>query len=103
MSRRSIVIFASASLTMLAVGLTLLGMVMAARANLASTAFGGLAALVVVGGVLGFVSWLLGLMRTAGQRRWDWFVAILVLGPLGALIYGLVDHEEGDGLARHVP
>lgn len=38
---------------------------------------------------VGAVSMLLGLARTARDRQWDWFVAVLALGPLATLFYGL--------------
>lgn len=38
---------------------------------------------------VGAVSMLLGLARTARERQWEWFVMILALGPVAALLYGL--------------
>jgi hypothetical protein len=33
--------------------------------------------------------WILGLIRTAQLGRWGWFVAVLLISPLGSLLYGL--------------
>jgi hypothetical protein len=72
----------------------LLGVVSAARLNVSSGAFAGLVSLFLIGGVLGVAAWLLGLMRAARLRQWEWFVAVLVLGPLGTLLYGLAGSQE---------
>jgi hypothetical protein len=47
----------------------------------------------LVGAVLTFVAWLLGLIKTARMSRWGWFVVVLLLSPLGSLIYGLAGPE----------
>jgi hypothetical protein len=67
----------------------ILGAVMLTHGNLSSVAFGGLIALFIAGIALGFVAWLLGLMRAAQSRQWDWLIAVLVLGPAGTLLYSL--------------
>jgi hypothetical protein len=44
-----------------------------------------------LGGVIAaIVAWIMGLIKTAQIRRWGWFLAVLVLPPLGSLLYGLV-------------
>lgn len=57
---------------------------------------GSLIALLVflVGGVAGFIAWIMGLVKTAQIGRWGWFVAVLLLGMLGTLIYGLAGPTE---------
>jgi hypothetical protein len=57
--------------------------------NLDGRLFGACIALALTSLYAGAVSWLLGLARTASDRRWDWFVAVLALGPAAALLYGL--------------
>jgi hypothetical protein len=87
-NNRNILIFALVSVVALVLGFVLLVIASVAHLNLSSAAFGGIATLVLIGGLVGFVAWLLGLMKTARISRWDWFIAVLLLGPLGALIYG---------------
>jgi hypothetical protein len=76
--------------------LSIAGIVLAsvARLNLSSLHFGALVLAFLVGCVTGAAAWLLGLMQTARLRSWDWFVEVLVLGPLGALLYGLAGAGE---------
>jgi hypothetical protein len=81
--------FACASLVAWLLAVVYLGVTMSAHLNLNSAAFGGLLALFVVGGTLGFVAWLLGLAHAAARAHWDWLVIVLVLGPLGVLLYAL--------------
>ena len=93
MKRRYVLAAAAASLLALAVGACTLVVVMATRANLPAVAFGGLVACFVAGIVLGAAAWLMGLVRAAGAGRWDWFVLVFALGPLGALIYAIAASE----------
>jgi hypothetical protein len=95
--RRTILIFACASVVAGLLGIVYLGLTMAARLNLNTAAFGGLLALFVVGGALGFVSWLLGLASAAARARWDWLLIVLILGPVGALLYALRAGSEPIG------
>jgi hypothetical protein len=46
------------------------------------------------GGLLAFVTWILGLVKTAQIKRWGWFVAVFFLTPLASLIYGIVGPDE---------
>ena len=39
-------------------------------------------------------AFVLGLVKTAQIRRWGWFVAILLLSPLGSLLYGIAGPTE---------
>jgi hypothetical protein len=34
-------------------------------------------------------AWIIGLVQTAQLRRWGWFVAVLLISPLGSLLYGV--------------
>ena len=49
--------------------------------------------LLVVAGILTFVSWLLGLIKTARIGKWGWFILVLLISPLGSLIYGAAGPE----------
>jgi hypothetical protein len=57
------------------------------------TAQGGPAALGFVlylaGVAAAVLAWLFGLIKTASIGRWGWFLLVLLLSPLGALLYGL--------------
>jgi hypothetical protein len=45
--------------------------------------------LISLGGLSSFVAWILGLIKTAQVKAWGWFVAVLLVSPLGSLIYGI--------------
>ena len=45
--------------------------------------------LYLAGVLAALVAWILGLITTARMRRWGWFVAVLLISPLGSLLYGL--------------
>ena len=49
--------------------------------------------LLLVAGVLAFAAWLLGLIKTARIGKWGWFVLVLLISPLGSLIYGAAGPE----------
>lgn len=36
------------------------------------------------------VAWIIGMIKTAQIRRWAWFVVVLLISPLGSLLYGVV-------------
>ncbi|MGZ3602816.1 MAG: hypothetical protein ACXVDF_23115 [Ktedonobacterales bacterium] len=78
---------AAVALTATLAACAILGGVMLTHSNLSSAAFGGLIALFIAGITLGFVAWLLGLMRAAQSRQWDWLIAVLLLGAAGTLLY----------------
>ncbi|HEV7126018.1 MAG TPA: hypothetical protein VGN32_01100 [Ktedonobacterales bacterium] len=42
----------------------------------------------LVAGVAELIGWILGLVSSATQRRWGWFVVILLFSPLTSLLYG---------------
>jgi hypothetical protein len=53
-----------------------------------NTAFiAGSIVLFIVGGILGLVSWIGALIKTAQLGRWGWFVGILLFSTIGMLIY----------------
>ena len=45
--------------------------------------------LYLAGALAAVVAWILGLITTAQLGRWGWFVAVLLLSPLGSLLYRL--------------
>ena len=47
-------------------------------------------ALYVGGLVAALLAWIGGLIKTGRIGRWGWFVVVLLLSPLGSLLYGLV-------------
>jgi hypothetical protein len=47
----------------------------------------------ILAGILGLIGWIGGLIKTATIGAWGWFVAVLILGSLGALIYGIAGPE----------
>ena len=46
------------------------------------------------GALLAFVTWILGLVKTAQIKRWGWFIAVFFLTPLSTLIYGIAGPDE---------
>jgi hypothetical protein len=46
-----------------------------------------------IGAILGLIAWIGGLIKTAQISAWVWFVIVLILGSLGALIYGIAGPE----------
>ena len=50
--------------------------------------------LYVVGAIATFVAWILGIIKTATVRRWGWLVLVLLLSPLGSLIYGAAGPDQ---------
>lgn len=55
----------------------------------------GIAGLIyLLGFVAAAIAWIMGLIKTAQISRWGWFVAVLLLGSLGSLIYGLAGPTE---------
>lgn len=46
--------------------------------------------LYLAGVLAALFAWIIGLVQTARIGRWGWFLAVLLLSPLGSLFYGLV-------------
>lgn len=46
--------------------------------------------LYLAGVLAALLAWLMGLLKTAQIRRWGWFVVVLLISPLGSLLYGVV-------------
>jgi hypothetical protein len=89
MGKRTVLVVAATSTAALSLTLGTVVVVSVARLNLNGVVFGGVLSLFVVGCVSGGAAWVLGMMQAARLSRWDWFVEVLALGPLGALIFGL--------------
>jgi uncharacterized membrane protein YiaA len=45
--------------------------------------------------VTGVVAWIMGMLQAADEKRWGWFVAILLLGAIGSLAYALARPATG--------
>src|SRR5262249_20284550 len=45
--------------------------------------------LYLAGAVAALLAWVLGLIVTVAHGRWGWFFLVLVLSPIGSLLYGL--------------
>jgi hypothetical protein len=67
---------------------------MIAHANLNALAFGAVVVCFAVACLAGAASWLGGLIAAAGLRRWDWFVAVLLLGAPATLALGITQSRE---------
>jgi hypothetical protein len=65
----------------------------AANAGLGIGALIGLLILIVAG-IIGLIAWIGGLIRSAKMQTWGWFVAVLLLGGLGTLIYGIAGPSD---------
>lgn len=89
MEKRSVIVSSVGSLLAFLVSCSVVAVASMGHVNLSSTVFLGTCALFVLSLALGFAAWMLGLMKTARIGRWDWFVAVLFLGPAGALLYGI--------------
>jgi hypothetical protein len=46
--------------------------------------------LYLAGVLAALLAWIMGLLKTAQIRRWAWFVVVLLISPLGSLLYGVV-------------
>jgi hypothetical protein len=89
-NNRALLIISALSVLTLGFAIGVIGVASAARLNLSSGVFAAILALFVLGVLTGAIAWLLGLMRTARDRRWEWFVVILILGALGVLVFSVV-------------
>lgn len=60
-----------------------------------AVAAAGLGILVIfLGSAAAFVAWILGLIKTAQVKAWGWFVAVLLVSPIGSLIYGIAGPDQ---------
>ena len=94
MGKQARLLISGSSLLALLLSITPLSLVTIGHGNLSSVVFGAALTLLLVGSLLGSVAWLLGLMRAARIQQWDWFIAVLLLGPLGTLLHGIASAGE---------
>jgi hypothetical protein len=101
-SKRTILILSAAGIVLCVLGIGVPGVSLAAASNIPQglAVIGGL--LLVAGVVLGIISWALALIKTANIREWGWFVAVVLLNSIGALIYGLAGPETRQAEPRTV-
>jgi hypothetical protein len=45
--------------------------------------------LYLAGALAALAAWIMGLIKTAQISRWGWLVVVLLISPLGSLLYGL--------------
>jgi len=94
MEKRVLLPASATSLTLAATGLLTVIIVSVGRLNMNSVVFGGVVLLLASSFLLAAVAWVGGLMLAARLQRWDWLVGVLLLGPLGALLFCLVPAHE---------
>jgi len=70
--------------------------VSATHGDLNRLAFSIILMLFVLGGVLAVAAWMAGMVAAAGRQRWDWFVAVLLLGVPAAFALGIAQSRTGD-------
>lgn len=80
---------AAVSLVALALAAVPVLVISVAHGDLSALAFGAVVTLFVVGCLAGAAAWVAGLIVAAGIRRWDWFVAVLLLGAPATLALGI--------------
>ena len=78
---------AFAALSAVYISVVTMFVIATAQINLDGLAFGSLTVLLVISAALLVGAWLSGLMLAARMRRWDWFVGVFVLGPVGGCSY----------------
>lgn len=76
------------------VAITALLVVSVVRMNMSAPVFSAALAFGVASVVTGVASRVLGLIVSAGRKRWDWFVAVLLLGAPASLALGLASSDE---------
>ena len=94
MNKTTILYLSIGAIALFILGLILVGV--GAGNNSAGLALVGLI-LYSLAGLLTFLSWLFGIIRTIRGQAWGWFVVILLFSPIATLIYGLM------GPAVHTP
>jgi hypothetical protein len=90
MEKRALLLTSAASLTLAAIGLLTVIVVSVGRLNMNGAVFGSVVVLLVASLILATAAWVGGLMLAARLQRWDWLVGVLILGPLGALLFCLL-------------
>jgi hypothetical protein len=85
MNLRPLTFVAAIALVALALAAAPVLVVSLAHGNLNALAFGAVVVLFALGCLAGTAAWIAGLIAAAGLRRWDWFVAVLLLGAPATL------------------
>jgi len=94
-----LVVLSASSILTLTISFVAILVASLARLNLSSSVFATITATFALGLLCGSIAWMLGLMQTARVRQWEWFVATLALGPVGALLFaGFGQRGVGDTL-----
>jgi hypothetical protein len=88
---RPLSLVAAVSLVALVLAAVPVVVVSVAHGDLSALAFAAVVTLFVVGCLAGAAAWVAGLIVAAGIRRWDWFVAVLLLGAPAALALGIAN------------
>lgn len=106
MNKRTIAILSIVAIVLFIIGVVVAGAAGASAAvacqnstdtscaNGAAGGFGIGLLLYGLGGIAALIAWIMGLIKTAQIGRWGWFVAVLLISPLGSLIYGLAGPTE---------
>ncbi|GEM_PF-1249384 len=98
--KRAILFLSIGAIVAFIVGIVLAGAgATQASASSGSAGAGTLLALIglilyFLGGLMAFVAWIMGIIATARIGRWGWFVLVLLISPLGSLIYGIAGPTE---------
>ncbi len=101
--KRATLILSIVAILLFIVGVVLAGSAAAScttaadQAGCSASAAGGLgigALLYGLGALCSAVAWILGIIKTATLKRWGWFVLVLLLSPLGSLIYGAAGPDQ---------
>ena len=87
MNNRVLLLISAFSVLTLGLAIAIVGVASAVKVNLSSGDFAATLTVFALGVLTGVAAWLLGLMRTARDRHWEWFVEILILGALGVLVF----------------
>ena len=99
MEKRALLPASAASLALGALGLLTVIVVSIGRLNMNGVVFGAVVVALVASLILAAVAWVGGLMLAARLQRWDWLVGVLLLGPLGALLFCLAPQRPREARA----
>jgi hypothetical protein len=99
MNLRPLSLLAAAALVALALAAAPVLVVSLTHGNMNALAFSAVAALFALGCLAGTAAWVAGLIAAAGIRRWDWFVAVLLLGVPATLALDITRSHAAADLA----
>lgn len=73
----------------------IIGGILITRAEASGGGTTGFGAIVyILGLIISAVAWIMGIVKTAVTRHWGWLIAVVILGTLGSLIYGLAGPDD---------